>query len=111
MLPADRINHQNLNLCLPCSKNSRQVFSVLIVLLSDLGWITFLMPFGTFVVQNFAIGFAILVDKSALPVLPRWIGFFTIGVAILCLRGALLTLFKTGPFAWDGLFVLWVPLT
>ena len=77
----------------------------LIVLLNDLGWITFLMPLGTFVVQNFAIGFAILGDKSAAPVLPRWIGFFTIWVAILWLPGALLTFFKSGPFARDGLFV------
>ena len=82
----------------------------LILLLNDFGWITFLMPFGTFVVQNFAIGFAILGDKSAVPVLPRWIGFFTIWVAILFLPGALLTFLKTGPFAWDGLFVFWVPL-
>jgi len=82
----------------------------LMLLLNDLGWITFLMPFTTFVIQNFAIGFAILGDKGVTPVLPRWLGFFTLWVAVLFIPGGLLTFFKTGPFAWNGVFVFWIPL-
>jgi hypothetical protein len=82
----------------------------LITLLNDFGFICLLMTFGNFVVQNFAIGFAILGDKNERPVFPRWLGFFNLWVAITFLPGGLLTFFKTGPFAWDGLFVWWIPI-
>lgn len=82
----------------------------LTLLLNDLGWILLFMPFTTFVVQNIAIGLAVLGDRGAPPVLPRWVGFFNLWVAVLFIPGGLLTFFKTGPFAWSGLFVYWVPL-
>ncbi len=82
----------------------------LVLLLNDLGWLTFLMPFGTFVVQNIAIGLAILGDRGSPTLFPRWVAFFTLWVAVLLIPGGLLTFFKTGPFAWDGLFAFWVPL-
>lgn len=83
----------------------------LIQLINDFGWIFFLMTFGAFVIQNFAIGFAIFSDNRPEPIFPRWIAFFNLWVAILFIPGGLLTFFKTGPFAWDGIFVWWVPLT
>lgn len=82
----------------------------LTLLLNDLGWILLFMPFTTFVVQNIAIGLAVLGDRGEPPVLPRWVGFFNLWVAVLFIPGGLLTFFKTGPFAWSGLFVYWVPL-
>ena len=102
-------------LILPCLILTAAAFrperdAALILLLNDLGWIVFLMPFASFIVQNFAIGFAILGDKNVAPVFPRWVGFFTLWVAILFVPGGLLTFFKKGPFAWDGLFAFWVPL-
>jgi hypothetical protein len=78
-------------------------------LLNDLGWIAFLMPFTTFIIQNFALGFTILGDKRPRPVFPRWLGFFNFWVAVLFIPGGLLTFFKIGPFAWNGLFVWWIP--
>ena len=67
------------------------------------------MPFTTFIVQNFAIGFAILGDQRTHPIFPRWLGFFNLWVAVLFIPRGLLTFFKTGPFAWNGLFVWWIP--
>ena len=81
----------------------------LIMLLNDLGWIVFLMTFGTFIAQNFCIGFCVLSDKREHPILPRWVGFFNFWVAVLFIPGGLLTFFKVGPFAWNGLFVWWIP--
>ena len=81
----------------------------LILLLSDLGWISFLFAIATFIVQNLAIGFAILGDKNASPAYPRWMGYFTVWTAVLFLPGGMLLFFKTGPFAWNGLFVFWIP--
>jgi hypothetical protein len=81
----------------------------LIQLLNDIGWIYFLMTFSTFVVQDFVVGFAILGDKNAEPIFPRWLGYYNLWVGVTFIPGGLLTFFKTGPFAWDGLFVWWVP--
>jgi hypothetical protein len=81
----------------------------LIMLLNDFGWIFFLMTFGTFVVQDFAVGFVILGDKSPDPIFPRWLGFYNLWVGVLFMPGGLLTFFKVGPFAWDGIFVWWAP--
>ena len=81
----------------------------LIMMLNDLGWITLLMTFGPFIIQNFALGLCILGDTHEVPILPRWVGFYNLWVGILFIPGGLLTFFKTGPFAWDGLFVWWIP--
>jgi hypothetical protein len=82
----------------------------LTLLLNDMGWIVFLMPFTSFVIQNVSIGLAILGDRSEKPAFPRWMGFFNFWVAVLFLPGGIITFFKSGPFAWNGLFGFWVPL-
>ncbi|MEY2927796.1 MAG: hypothetical protein RL367_2273, partial [Pseudomonadota bacterium] len=42
---------------------------------------------------------------------PRWVGYVTIWAAIMFELGAVAFLPKTGPFAWNGLFVFWLPIT
>jgi hypothetical protein len=42
---------------------------------------------------------------------PRWYGYFTAWTAIMFEAGAFAFLPRTGPFAWNGLLVFWVPLT
>ena len=81
----------------------------LIMLLNDLGWIILLMTFPTFMIQYFSVGLCVLGDKSEQPVLPRWVGYFNFWIGTLAIPGGMLIFFKTGPFAWDGLFVWWVP--
>ncbi|HAD08622.1 MAG TPA: hypothetical protein DCF62_04000 [Porticoccaceae bacterium] len=82
----------------------------LILLLNDFGWLLFVMTFSPFFVQNMAIGLAIFSDFASEPVFPRWLGYFNIWVAILFVPGGLITFFKTGPFAWDGILAFWLPL-
>ena len=78
-------------------------------LMNDFAWIMFVTPAAPAFVQTLAIGFAILSDRSAVPILPRWSGYYSVWVAVLFLPGALAMMFKTGPFAWNGLLAFWVP--
>ena len=80
----------------------------LTTLLHELGWFFLVMPVAPAFLQNVAIGFAILSDKNPQPVFPRWLGFFNFWVALLFVAGGLITFFKTGPFAWNGLLAFYV---
>jgi hypothetical protein len=82
----------------------------LVLLLHDLAWITLLTPIGAFIVQYLCIGIAILQDSQKTPVFPRWVAYFNFWVALLFVPGVLGFFFKHGPFAWDGLFVFWLPV-
>jgi hypothetical protein len=76
---------------------------------NDFAWIVTVMPFMLAVTQNLALGFTIISDKQPEPIFPRWVGFFNLWVALLFLPGGLLTFFKVGPFAWNGILAFWVP--
>lgn len=78
--------------------------------INDIAWIPFIGVFMPAVVQNIAIGLCAFKDTDE-KVMPRWLGYFNFWVALLFVPAALLYFFKTGPFAWDGIFVFWLPLT
>jgi len=82
----------------------------LIQRLNDLAWLNFINPVATIFIQGIAIGIVILQDKRQNPIFPRWVGYFNIWAVIMYLPGALIPLFKSGPFAWNGLLALWIPL-
>lgn len=83
----------------------------LTVTLSDLGWLLFITPIAPFMIQNIAIGAAILGDKSEAPVLPRWVGYFNLFIAFTFAPDTLPYFLKTGPFAWNGVLVFWLAFT
>lgn len=78
--------------------------------LHDLGWMLLVMPFVPFTVLNVCLGTAILQDRSPVPVMPRWLGYFNLWTALSFMPGGAIPLFKTGPLAYDGLFAIWIPL-
>ena len=82
----------------------------LILLLHDLGWLTFVTPVAMIVVWMSSVGAAILGDCGEPPVMPRWVGYLSIWAALLSAPGFAAMLFHSGPFAWSGLLVLWIPL-
>lgn len=82
----------------------------LILLLHDLGWLTFVTPVSMIVLWMAAVGGAILSDRGQPPVMPRWVGYLSIWAALLSAPGFAAILFHSGPFAWSGLLVLWIPL-
>lgn len=76
--------------------------------LTDLAWILFFTPVGPFVIQNFSIGAAVLGDRSGGQVFPRWSGYANLWIGLLFLPAVLAYFFKSGPFAWQGIFVFWL---
>ena len=81
----------------------------LVQLVNDMGWVLTIMPAQSLLPQLVALALAILRDRSARPVFPRWVAYVNFWVAILFQPGMLMILFKRGPFAWDGLLAFWLP--
>lgn len=80
-------------------------------MLDDMGWLMFVAVTSSAIVQIASIAFAILLDKRARPVFPRWAGYFNAWVAILITPPSLVVFFHHGPFAWRGLISFFFPLT
>jgi len=78
----------------------------LTITLNDIAWLLFITPIGPFIIQNIAIGTAILNDARGL--LPRWVGYLNYWVAISFLPDVFAFFFHSGPFAWRGIFVFWL---
>jgi len=82
----------------------------LVQLLNDMTWLEFVMLYAPFVMQTVAIAVVGFSDKSATPTFPRWFCFLSLWISVLILPGGLAVFFKTGPFAWNGLFAFWIPI-
>ncbi|PHR62219.1 MAG: hypothetical protein COA43_00850 [Robiginitomaculum sp.] len=80
-----------------------------IYLLSDLAWITLVIPSFPATLQAFAVAFATLNDPRPKPIMPRWSAYFSIWIGIIYLPGSFVAMFITGPFAWNGLLAFWLP--
>ena len=81
----------------------------LTMMLNDMSWILIIMPFPPFMVQNFAFAYAIFSDKRQQPLFPRWLGYVNIWVPIMFIPVVIVPFFRSGPFAWSGIFGFWVP--
>jgi NADH:ubiquinone oxidoreductase subunit 6 (subunit J) len=79
-------------------------------LLNDIGWLTFVGVASLVMIQNAAIGLAILQDRGEHPVFPRWAGYYNIWTVPLLAPGFLVFCFAAGPLAWNGIFTFWIPL-
>lgn len=77
----------------------------------DLGWILFMTAIWSVLAQMVAIGAALLLDRSETPVLPRALGYVSLWTALLIVPAGLVPFFKDGPFAWNGIVGLYIPIT
>jgi hypothetical protein len=75
--------------------------------LHDLAWIPFVMAFPPVLIQQLSIAFAIF-SNAEQQIFPRWLGYFNAWCALLLVPGALVPFFKSGPFAWHGVFEFWL---
>jgi len=81
-----------------------------VMLLHDVGWFFFDMTFAVTLVQFCAFGIAILLDRRAEPLLPRWLSWLSFAVAATFLPLLVMPFTVHGPFAWGGLFNYYVAL-
>jgi hypothetical protein len=77
---------------------------------SDFGWFGFVYQFPAFTLFWVILGIAILQDRSAPPVFPRWLGWLTTSVGLSFAFGGLMGLAKTGPIARNGALAYWFVL-
>ena len=82
----------------------------LILLFNDLAWLMLTTIVSPAIVQNIAIGLAILGDKNPTRVFPKWAAYFNFWIATSFMPAMIVPFFKTGPFAWDGIIGFWLPL-
>jgi hypothetical protein len=75
--------------------------------LNDLAWIPFIMVFPPLAAQMVCIALAIFSDDAE-QVFPRWVAYLNVWCAVLLVPAVLLPFFKTGPFAWEGIFQFWL---
>lgn len=79
-------------------------------LINDAAWLQFLGGVTIYLAMPLAIAVSALLDQSATPTFPRWLGYANIWLVVALVPDQLLFFFKTGPFAWNGLFGIWLPL-
>ena len=78
--------------------------------LHDLGFILTFSPAAPFFLQYFAIALAILQIPDLKPLIPRWVAYFNMWVAIGLIPPSFIPLFDSGPLAWDGLLGFYIPV-
>jgi hypothetical protein len=78
--------------------------------LNDVAWLIFLALVSTAILQAASVGIAILRDHRAEPIMPRWMGYLSVFTSLSWVPGSFTVFFKTGPLAWDGVFVWWLPV-
>lgn len=79
-------------------------------LLHDFGWLFFDTTYMCTSLQMLAMVIVFLSDKRSQPLIPRWLCWYTLFVALSFLPLSLLPFFYSGPFAWSGAFNYWVTL-
>jgi hypothetical protein len=83
----------------------------LIYMINDIAWLQFIGGLALIMPMFVTVAITALNDKSTNPTFPRWTAFASAMTFILFLPDQMLFFFKTGPFAWNGLFGFWVPLS
>lgn len=76
---------------------------------NDLGWFIFVMFWSPGTVWCWAVGLTIILDPSSEPAFPRWVAYVNFWVGLCFFPACTGLFFKEGPFAYDGIFTVWLP--
>ena len=79
-------------------------------LINDLAWLQFVGGLTMLLGLPLAMAAAAFLDKRPNPVFPRWTGYLSLWAVLLFAPGELLFFVHSGPFAWHGLFALYIPV-
>jgi len=79
-------------------------------LLNDIGWLQFLGGLDLILPMFLIIPIVAFNERRPKPPFPRWAGYLNLFVFIIVLPGQLMFFFYSGPFAWNGLIGIWIPL-
>lgn len=77
------------------------------LMLYDLGWMLFDLQWSLTSLQMLAMAACFLRDRRPAPIVPQWAGWFVAWVGCMLPILALISLFKSGPFARNGLINYW----
>jgi hypothetical protein len=83
----------------------------LLYMINDLAWLQFIGGVTMYLGLPLAIAAGGLLDTRPNPVIPRWAGYANIWMVIIIIPDQLLFFFQSGPFTWNGVFGLYLPLT
>lgn len=78
--------------------------------INDLGWMWFNPTAMVTVFQMTAFGLAFLQDRRKVPLMPRWLSWFSFAMVGTLLVALFTPFFNRGPFAWHGLLTYYVGL-
>lgn len=78
----------------------------LVVLLYDMGLLSFVGSLGCFVTQYLVFALAIFLDQRR--IFPRWLAYMSIWGMVTEFIAATIWTFRSGPYAWDGLISFWL---
>ncbi len=76
----------------------------------DLVWLSFILLVPPTLPMYATLAIATFQDRSANPIFPRWYGYLNAWALVLFLGGVGCEFFFDGPFAWDGIFALYLPM-
>jgi hypothetical protein len=77
---------------------------------NDYGWLVWTMLIPTYSMQFVCMAIAGFIDHRTHPIWPRWAAYLNIWVAVIGAGGVLAVYMKTGPFSWNGIIGIWLPL-
>ncbi|PYH79568.1 integral membrane protein [Aspergillus uvarum CBS 121591] len=80
----------------------------LIQLLSDLGWLFYMLFLPVMYVQDFLITSLIFSDRRPIPLVPRWLAWVNCVLPLGWFGGFGVHFVHSGPFAWNGAISFWL---
>lgn len=86
-----------------------QIHPEITLTLNDAGWLMFVLPWPPWSFMCICLAIAIFRDRSAAPVMPRWVAFVSLLTALLFVPAGLPLFFKGTEMAYDGVLGMYVP--